>query len=141
MIAEVAGDVPHIITITTKNGTVENAPGNKSPQMEPIDGTDDTQQSDEQSAVGMAALIDVVKELVGERTPDDEILRDEREAEILRRAKGHLEAAEKTISEGLPEDFISIDMRSAWEALGEITGETAAENIIDEIFSRFCIGK
>ena len=89
----------------------------------------------------MAALIDVVKELVGERTPDDEILRDEREAEILRRAKGHLEAAEKTISEGLPEDFISIDMRSAWEALGEITGETAAENIIDEIFSRFCIGK
>lgn len=140
-IAEVAGDVPHIITITTKNGTVENAPGNKSPQMEPIDGTDDTQQSDEQSAVGMAALIDVVKELVGERTPDDEILRDEREAEILRRAKGHLEAAEKTISEGLPEDFISIDMRSAWEALGEITGETAAENIIDEIFSRFCIGK
>ena len=38
-------------------------------------------------------------------------------------------------------DFISIDLRSAWEKLGEIIGETVGEDIIDEIFSKFCIGK
>ena len=38
-------------------------------------------------------------------------------------------------------DFISIDLRSAWEKLGELTGETVGEYIINEIFSKFCIGK
>ena len=38
-------------------------------------------------------------------------------------------------------DFVSIDLRSAWEKLGEITGETVGEDIIDQIFSQFCIGK
>ena len=47
----------------------------------------------------------------------------------------------ETIGRGLSADFISIDLRSAWETLGEITGETATEDLIDEIFSRFCIGK
>ena len=38
-------------------------------------------------------------------------------------------------------DFISSDLRSAWEQLGELTGETVGEDIINEIFSKFCIGK
>ena len=38
-------------------------------------------------------------------------------------------------------DFIVIDLRSVWETLGEITGETAGEGIIDAIFSKFCLGK
>jgi len=34
-----------------------------------------------------------------------------------------------------------VDLRAAWEKLGEITGDTAGEDLLDQIFSRFCIGK
>ena len=64
-----------------------------------------------------------------------------RQADILRRADGHLAAARQTTADGLSPDFVVIDLRSAWEALGEITGETVGEDIIDQIFSQFCIGK
>ena len=63
------------------------------------------------------------------------------EADILRRADSHLAAARQTTADGLSPDFVVIDLRSAWEKLGEITGETVGEDIIDQIFSQFCIGK
>lgn len=66
---------------------------------------------------------------------------DAKQAEILRRADGHLAAALRTIGAEMGLDFISIDLRSAWETLGELTGETVGEDIIREIFSKFCIGK
>ena len=66
---------------------------------------------------------------------------DERQANLLRQADVHLAAALQTIEAGMGLDFISIDLRSAWEKLGEITGDTVGEDIIDEIFSKFCIGK
>ena len=72
---------------------------------------------------------------------ESSFVNDERQADILRRAKRHLEEARQSIASGVGEDFVSIDLRSAWEKLGEITGETVGEDIIDEIFSRFCIGK
>lgn len=66
---------------------------------------------------------------------------DARQAEILRQADEHLAAAIRTIEADMGLDFISIDLRSAWEKLGELTGETVGEDIINEIFSKFCIGK
>ena len=42
---------------------------------------------------------------------------------------------------GLPLDLISVGLQGALEHLGEITGETVRENIIDRIFAQFCIGK
>ena len=45
------------------------------------------------------------------------------------------------IENGMPEDFLSIDLVSACDALGSITGETTGEDLINEIFSRFCVGK
>lgn len=68
-------------------------------------------------------------------------LRDEEEAEILKRADRHLSEALVTIGAGLGLDFLSIDLRSAWEALGELTGEKIGDDIVDEVFKRFCIGK
>lgn len=68
-------------------------------------------------------------------------LRDEEEAEKLRRADRHLAEALTTINAGLGLDFLSIDLRSAWEALGELTGEAIGDDIVDEVFKRFCIGK
>ena len=66
---------------------------------------------------------------------------DARQAEILRQADEHLEASIRTIEASMGLDFISIDLRSAWEKLGELTVETVGEDIINEIFSKFCIGK
>jgi len=64
-----------------------------------------------------------------------------RQIEALRQADEHLEEALQTIHREMSPDFIVIDLRSAWETLGEITGDTVGEDIIDQIFSQFCIGK
>ena len=78
----------------------------------------------------------------GEVVSDEgSFVRDERQVSLLRQADEHLAAALTTIEAGMGLDFISIDLRSAWEKLGEITGDTVGEDIIDEIFSKFCIGK
>ena len=64
-----------------------------------------------------------------------------RHQEALRRAANALRAAHDTLDQGLPLDFVSIDLRVAYDALGEVTGETASDALLDEIFSEFCIGK
>lgn len=64
-----------------------------------------------------------------------------RQSEALRRAESHLRSALGALEAGIGSDLVSIDVRAAWAALGEITGETVAEDLLDQIFSRFCIGK
>ncbi|GAC1691100.1 MAG: tRNA uridine-5-carboxymethylaminomethyl(34) synthesis GTPase MnmE [Ktedonobacteraceae bacterium] len=64
-----------------------------------------------------------------------------RHQEALRRALEHGYAALASLKQALPLDFISIDLRAAYDALGEITGETASDDLLDKIFSEFCIGK
>lgn len=64
-----------------------------------------------------------------------------RQAKALKDAEHSLAECLHTINMGMAEDFIVIDVRSAWEKLGEITGDTVNEDIIDQIFSQFCIGK
>lgn len=59
----------------------------------------------------------------------------------LIKAKNHLIDVKKSIARQLPLDLIAIDVRGAWEAVGEITGEAVTENILDKIFAEFCIGK
>lgn len=94
---------------------------------------------------GLDNLADAIRQKVydGGLDAGDEgaFVNDERQAEILRQADGHLAAALRTIEVQMGLDFISIDLRSAWEKLGELTGETVGEDIINEIFSKFCIGK
>jgi len=64
-----------------------------------------------------------------------------RHLDLLRQAKGHLTDVLATISMAMPPDCIVVDLREAWEKLGAITGDTVSEDIIDQIFSQFCIGK
>ncbi|MDY6940681.1 MAG: tRNA uridine-5-carboxymethylaminomethyl(34) synthesis GTPase MnmE [Cyanobacteriota bacterium] len=65
----------------------------------------------------------------------------QRQAAALSRAKVSLEQMRQTISEGLPFDFWTIDLRAAIQAFSEITGDEVTESVLDRIFSRFCIGK
>lgn len=64
-----------------------------------------------------------------------------RHQDALRRTSAHLDAAVGALEQGLALDFVSIDLRAAYDALGEITGETASDDLLDRIFSEFCIGK
>lgn len=47
----------------------------------------------------------------------------------------------KSIADGMPEDFYSIDLMSAYEELGKIIGEAVDDDLVNEIFSKFCMGK
>ncbi len=52
-----------------------------------------------------------------------------------------LELVKQSIDGGMPEDFYSIDLMNAYEELGKITGEAVEDDLVNEIFSKFCMGK
>ncbi|MGD1907098.1 MAG: tRNA uridine-5-carboxymethylaminomethyl(34) synthesis GTPase MnmE [Leptolyngbyaceae cyanobacterium] len=72
---------------------------------------------------------------------DLDITVNRRQAAALIRARTALEQVQATIRNQLPLDFWTIDLRIAIQGLAEITGDEIAESMLDEIFSRFCIGK
>jgi tRNA modification GTPase len=92
---------------------------------------------------GVAALEHVIAELIvgGEAQAGDVAIASARHEDALRRTEDSLGEVEHGLDERVPLDLISIDLREALAALGEITGETATEDILDRIFSEFCIGK
>lgn len=74
------------------------------------------------------------------RALDGAFLMEERHFSALKRAYSALkEAASGT--EKFPLDVVSLDIREAWRILGEITGETADEAVVDTVFAKFCVGK
>ncbi|WP_200773869.1 tRNA uridine-5-carboxymethylaminomethyl(34) synthesis GTPase MnmE [Thermoanaerobacter uzonensis] len=72
---------------------------------------------------------------------EDEIVINSRHKEALINAKSYIESCVNAIERGYSEDLITIDLHSALDQLGKITGETATEDLINEIFERFCVGK
>jgi tRNA modification GTPase len=93
---------------------------------------------------GLADLENAVVDFVlGGRvvTSDAAVVTNPRHRAALLRAKEHLTHAHAAVAESLPDDFITIDITAAINALGEITGETVSEELLETIFSRFCIGK
>lgn len=60
---------------------------------------------------------------------------------LLKQSKQSLEDAIEATYQGIPIDIIQIDVRTAWEQLGEIVGDSAGDSLIDQIFSQFCLGK
>lgn len=64
-----------------------------------------------------------------------------RHKEALQDALHSLQLVERSIEDGMPEDFYSIDLTSAYASLGKIIGEEVDEDVINEIFSKFCMGK
>ena len=64
-----------------------------------------------------------------------------RHKEALQDALNSLKLVERSIEDGMPEDFYSIDLTSAYASLGKIIGEEVDEDVVNEIFSKFCMGK
>jgi tRNA modification GTPase len=60
---------------------------------------------------------------------------------LLKKARQSLVDAYEAADQFVPIDMIQIDVRLAWEHLGEIVGDTAHDALIDQIFSQFCLGK
>ncbi|UVI33854.1 tRNA uridine-5-carboxymethylaminomethyl(34) synthesis GTPase MnmE [Paenibacillus spongiae] len=60
---------------------------------------------------------------------------------LLHDARRSLTDAMEAIDNGIPIDIVQIDVRTAWEQLGEMIGDSVAESLIDQIFSQFCLGK
>lgn len=93
---------------------------------------------------GIDALETAILELVKAekvQAADMDLAINQRQAAALTQAKISLEQVQATITEQLPLDFWTIDLRGAIQALGEITGEEVTESVLDRIFSKFCIGK
>lgn len=93
---------------------------------------------------GMDEFEEVVKEMFfqGEiRANDQVIITNMRHKEALMDAKESLQMVMNSLENHMPEDFYSIDLMSAYASLGTIIGEEVGEDLVNEIFAKFCMGK
>ncbi len=74
-------------------------------------------------------------------TKDPTYLSNTRSISILKRCLKRVEDIEKSLKENMPIDMIELDIKSIWEELGTINGSTYEEELLDEMFRRFCLGK
>ena len=93
---------------------------------------------------GLDRLEETIAELVlGGKVEGDDLtyVSNSRHIALLHEAKAALREAVEANESGLPVDIVQIDLRRAWEKLGEILGEEVSEALIDQLFSQFCLGK
>jgi len=92
--------------------------------------------------------IDELKEKIQElfnlnelETKDPTYLSNSRSISILKRCLQRVEDIEESLKNNMPIDMIELDIKNIWEELGTINGSTYEEELLDEMFSRFCLGK
>lgn len=93
---------------------------------------------------GIGELEQEIKKMFyhGSLTFNDEVyITNVRHKEALAQALKSLEMVKDSVDQGMPEDFYSIDLMDAYEQLGLIIGEAVDDDVVNEIFSRFCMGK
>ena len=96
------------------------------------------------SGTGAEDLEDAIYDMVSDKTEqagDGNLITNVRHENALREALSSAEDALKGAEERQPLELIEIDVSGCRNALGEVTGETASADVIDEVFSRFCLGK
>ena len=93
---------------------------------------------------GIEELEETIREMffTGEVTFNDEVyITNIRHKTALQEARNSLNLVVQSILDGMPEDFYSIDLMNAYEELGSIVGEAVEDDLVNEIFSKFCMGK
>lgn len=92
---------------------------------------------------GLDQLKDRIREITAldDAGFDETMVTSARHQEALQKSSQALQEAVEAIASGIPMDIVTIDVNSAWQALGEITGDTLQDDLVDRIFSGFCIGK
>ena len=94
--------------------------------------------------IGIDDLKNKIKELYNLEkieTEDLSYLSSARSISLLKQAMQALKNADKGIDDNYPIDMVEIDIKDSWNILGEIIGETYEEELIDQLFSQFCLGK
>ena len=94
--------------------------------------------------IGIDELKNKIKELYNLEkieTEDLSYLSSARSISLLKQAMKSLKSADKGIDDNYPIDMVEIDIKDSWNILGEIIGETYEEELIDQLFSQFCLGK
>ena len=79
--------------------------------------------------------------LAGRLQPGAVYLSNARQRDSLLKASDALAHAKEALSCGMPYDLLYVDLEDVLLALGEVTGSTIQEEIIDQVFARFCVGK
>ena len=133
---------PHIIVLNKEDVTLENF----TEQLAQLnsDHTNNIITISASSGNGIKKLEDKIIELFNSDSnisPEEIELSNIRHIDAINRAKISLEKAKATLSARLPVDLAVVDLRDALHALGEITGENVDEEVINTIFSEFCVGK
>lgn len=110
-----------------------------------LDGYDlgETIQVSALNGFGLNELKDKIKQLFfhGQVEAKDYMVTNRRHKEALMRANEKMYAAKTAIDQGISLDLAAIDLNASWNYFGEITGDTLSEDLVDKIFSDFCIGK
>lgn len=76
-----------------------------------------------------------------ENSANQVMVTNQRQAGLLQKAKQSLFDVVSGVDDAMPLDLVQIDLKDAWDTLGEITGESAPDELITELFSQFCLGK
>lgn len=124
---------------------------NKS-DLEPVTGKEELEKRSDapvlwisaKEETGLEELENTIRQMFfqGEISFNDEVyITSIRQKQALEEAYESLKMVENSIEMGMPEDFFSIDLMNAYERLGSIIGESVGEDLVNEIFSKFCTGK
>ena len=89
-----------------------------------------------------------IKEAIKDKFSLDKVVNKEmsylsnvREVDLVTKAYNHLLSAEESLKGGFTVDMVEIDLKTAWNFLGELIGATYNDELVDKIFSNFCLGK
>ena len=93
---------------------------------------------------GIQALehrIEHMFDIQGIQQNDQVVITNVRHKTALMEAEQSLQMVQQSIEDGMPEDFYTIDLMNAYEVLGSIIGEAVGDDLVNEIFHKFCMGK
>ena len=93
---------------------------------------------------GIPELEKRVKSIImndGDINLEEKVIINSRHKSILKKTRNLLDGAEKAMRAEVSEEFPSYDLKTAYDLMGEIIGETTGDDILSKVFSKFCIGK